>query len=80
MLWKFSYAATGLLACCLSSWGCGNSCEDLQSVCFYCDDPNQKASCEASVDRADQSRCDLDVTNYCGVCGRRGSAVVEVCK
>ena len=64
----------------MALWGCGNSCEDLQTVCFYCDDPNQKASCEASVDREDQTQCDVDVTNYCGVCGRRGAAVVEACK
>ena len=73
-------AAALLLASGLACWGCANSCEELQTVCFYCDDPNHKASCEASVDGDDQTRCDQDLISYCGVCGRRGASVVEACK
>ena len=77
---RTSLVAAFLLGCGLACWGCGNSCEDLQAVCFYCDDPNHKASCEASVDGDDESRCDQDLINYCGVCGRRGASLVEACK
>ena len=77
--WMRRCAAGALLAGYLCA-GCGNSCDDLQAVCFYCDDPNQKGSCEESVDRGDQELCDLDMTAYCGICGRRGSFVAEACK
>ena len=73
--WLAAVAALGL-----ASSGCTTSCEELQAVCDECEDPAQKASCEQSVDRADQELCDTDVTSFCAVCGRRGAAVVEACK
>jgi hypothetical protein len=71
--------ASAVVVSCLC-FGCSNSCVDLQAICNYCEDPNQKWSCEASVDRDDSAGCDRDISAYCGVCGRRGSTVVEECK
>jgi hypothetical protein len=60
--------------------GCGDRCADLQEVCDLCEDPNQKSTCELTVDSDDGDRCDRDVGNFCTVCGRRGTSVLEACK
>jgi hypothetical protein len=48
--------------------GCGDACADLQEICNLCRDPNQKASCEASVDAGEQDECELNVDSYEDIC------------
>ncbi len=65
---------------CWGTLGCSGPCEELQPICDHCLDPNHKYSCERSVDRGAEDVCQQDIPNYCDVCGRRGSSVVEDCK
>lgn len=48
--------------------GCGDSCEDLQVICDSCQDPNQRASCERSVDEGVQDVCEQDVDSFGDIC------------
>ncbi len=47
---------------------CGDSCEELQVICDRCLDPNQKLSCEQSVDLDDQDHCDLQIDSFDDIC------------
>jgi hypothetical protein len=62
----------GLLALALSTlWiasGCGPDCDDLQEICDRCHDPNQKQSCEESVDRDDREECASNVDSFEDIC------------
>lgn len=65
--------ARGLIACLVCSiWsasvGCGNPCADLQEICDRCQDPNQKASCETTVDSGDGEQCGKSEGDYEDVC------------
>lgn len=79
MMRKWKQLAAAALVSALAV-GCGDTCADLQEVCNFCEDPNLKVACEASVDADDGDRCDRDVSSYCPICGRRGTAVLEVCR
>jgi len=48
--------------------GCAEPCEDLRLVCSRCVDPNQRASCEAFVDRAEATTCETEVDVFTIVC------------
>lgn len=48
--------------------GCGDACDELQTVCDRCSDPNHRAACEASVDDGVQDACEQDIDSYDSVC------------
>jgi len=48
--------------------GCGDACEELQSICDTCQDVNQKYSCEESVDRGDQEICEKNIDDFGTIC------------
>jgi hypothetical protein len=48
--------------------GCAEPCEDLQLRCERCVDPNQRASCEAFVDRAEPTTCESQLDVFMIVC------------
>jgi len=64
----------------LSLTGCSGACEDLQVICDYCLDPNQRTSCEQSVDTGEGDVCERDFRSFCSICGRQGESVIEECK
>lgn len=48
--------------------GCGDACTELQEICDDCRDPNQKASCERSVDEDPDDVCEQNVDAYRNIC------------
>lgn len=60
--------AAGVLAMAAMSAGCEDSCADLQVICDDCLDPNQRAACEAAVDRDDQQDCSQEIESYQEIC------------
>jgi hypothetical protein len=48
--------------------GCDDACIELQDICNGCRDPNQKASCERSVDEDPEDVCELNVDAYRNIC------------
>lgn len=48
--------------------GCGDACNELQTVCDRCSDPNHRAACEASVDEGVQDTCEQNIDSYGNVC------------
>ena len=57
-----------LVALPLVALGCGDACEDLQLICNSCIDPNQKASCEATVDGDSQDLCEQNIESFENIC------------
>ncbi|MEM1032527.1 MAG: hypothetical protein AAF928_10140 [Myxococcota bacterium] len=48
--------------------GCADPCEDLQELCDSCADPNQRASCERSVDEDPSEVCEQNIDSFRRVC------------
>ena len=48
--------------------GCGDACEELQPICDACQDPNQKNSCQYSVDEDDQEVCEKNIDDFGIIC------------
>lgn len=61
---RFAALVLGLLGL----GGCAEPCDDLQRICERCVDPNQRASCEAFVDRADNDTCLTEIDVFTNVC------------
>ena len=47
---------------------CADPCTELQEICDSCRDPNQKASCERSVDEDPADVCEQNVDAFRNIC------------
>lgn len=48
--------------------GCADTCGDLQAICDRCGDPNQRASCENTVDVDDRDLCERNIDSFEDIC------------
>jgi hypothetical protein len=62
---------TGLIVLALSTVGlvgCADPCDELQDLCDQCLDPNQRASCERSVDEDPAEICEQNIDSFRNAC------------
>ena len=59
-------AVGGLLLAGLAA--CGDPCAELQDICEVCNDPNQRAACERSVDEDPAEVCEQNLDSYQRIC------------